>query len=118
MQRLTISVTPSGTTGGASGSATATVFYSGLLHAVYMDYYGDTASTCIRLSQSIAPSQNLLEVAANTADGWYFPRSVLVTQDGSSTSGNTPFPVTEHLVLSIGTSVPQEHIAYVYIQEQ
>jgi hypothetical protein len=118
MQRLTISVTPSGTTGGASGNSTASVFYSGNLHAVYLDYYGSSASTCVRLSQGIAPSQNLLTVNSNSADGWYFPRSTLVTSVAGATSGNAPFPVTEKLVMSVGTSVPQVHTAYVYIQEQ
>ena len=118
MQRVVINVTPAGTTGGASGSGTATVFYVGNLHAVYLDYYGSTASTCVHLAQSMAPSQNLLTVNSNSADGWYFPRSAIVTSVAASMTGYAPFPVIDKLVMSVGTSVPQEHTAYVYIQEQ
>jgi len=120
MQRVVLSVTPSGTTGSATGSQTASVLYVGTLHSIYLDAVATTASTVVHLRQSGAPSQNYL-IVSTTADGWYYPRKKLNTNTGTSytsTVGLSPFPVTDYLRFAIGTSVPSEHKAYVYIEEQ
>jgi hypothetical protein len=118
MQPIVISVTATGTTGSASGATTASVSYSGKLHAVYFDTIATTASTFLRITQNYAPSATLLS-ANSTADSWYFPRNAIVTSAAAAVTGTSaPYPVTGHLAFGVGTSVPGTHIAYIYIEEQ
>jgi hypothetical protein len=117
MQEVRIAVTAAGTTGSASGVGTASIWYSGNLHAVYFDTIATTASSQLRIVQNYSPSVTLLNVNS-TADGWYFPRTQAKDNAGSNTAGNAPYPITGQLAFGVGTSVPGTHTAYIYIQEQ
>jgi len=119
MQQVVLSVTASGTTGSASGTTTAAVWYSGKLHAVYFDTTATTAGTYLRIMQDYSPGVTLLSVNS-TADGWYFPRNELHTDAGTAAAANTAgaYPVTGYLAFGVGSSVPTTHVAYVYIEEQ
>jgi hypothetical protein len=117
MQRVVIDVTPSGTTGSATATSTAAVSYDGKLFGVYFDAVATTASTVMRLKQAETPTASLFSVSA-TADGWYFPRAGLVDNAGTSTAGTAPYPITGRLAFQVSTSVPSQHTAYIYIEEQ
>jgi hypothetical protein len=118
MQQVILSVAATGTTGSASGTTTAGIWYSGKLYGIYFDTIATTASTQLRIVQNYAPSQALINVN-NTADAWYFPRNAIVTSDGTAVTGTSgAYPVTGQLAFGVGTSVPGTHTAYIYIEEQ
>lgn len=122
MQRMTASITTSGSTGAATGSGTMAPLFDGKLHAVYVAYASPaTAGTTVRISQYQAPSVALLALVSNTADGWYFPRNVLSTGAGvavTSTSG--AYPVTTPLTIAVSTATPSTGAVtvYAYVEEQ
>jgi hypothetical protein len=108
MQKIMAVITPSGSTGAATGSATLTPYFEGKLHALYVSYVSPThTSTTVRVSEMSSPSQTFLTLAANTASGVYFPRSVLSTNAGvtvTSTSGM--YPVVGKLRVAVSTATP------------
>lgn len=123
MLRASAVVTPSGGTGTtASGSETFTPIYAGKLWAVYLDYAANVTSvTDVIVSLGSGTSNPLLTVDSNASDGWYFPRSALVSKNATAVaSTSAPFPVCDILTLTVGSSSPitDAVTAYAYIEEQ
>jgi hypothetical protein len=121
MHKHILSVTPAGTTGSATGSASIALTRFGELHAVFMDFGSITSDTVTRL-ELVDPVNQMLTLTGVTTDAWYFPRSTLNTNTGAtytSTAGMVRYPLVGTLVLRASSSTPTANgvEAHVYVEE-
>jgi len=120
MYKQIVSVTPSGTTGAATGSNSIALTDPGWLEAVYLDYTSVTIDTRVQI-QHLTPAGNVLSVTGKT-DAWHFPRkpaSNLAGTSYSSAMGLQRYPVLGTLVVRATSSTPTTNgvRAYIYIDE-
>lgn len=110
-------ITPSGTTGSASGSGTLFLRFgpqSGALSAVYIKYAASITSTTDVTLTSRDPAVTFLTVSNNTASGWYFPRAQVVSNTAASYTAYTKYPFDAPVVVNVASSSPVTDAVTVY----
>jgi len=108
MFKQVLSVTPSGTTGSATGSTSVVLTRGYELDAVFVDFTSVTSDTWIRLELVDPPATLLGPVNANS-DGWYFPRDNYNSSTGhsmTSSYGMVRYPLLGTLIGRAASSTP------------
>jgi hypothetical protein len=121
MIKQILSVTPAGSTGSATGSASVVLQRGYELEAVYIDFTSVTSDTWSRLELA-DPASVLLGPLNTTTDGWYFPRKLFNSSTGTSltgTYGMARYPLVGTLVGRAASSTPTTNGVefHVYIRE-
>ncbi len=105
LEKISLSVSTTGTTGSAVGSTTNHDLVVGFIHAVYLTV--PTSGTAnVTLAAQSAPSENILSVGTVTASAWYYPRKqtcdiggTALTMNGTAQQSDR-FCVYDYLTLS------------------
>jgi hypothetical protein len=121
MHKHILSVTPAGTTGSATGSASIALTRMGELHAVFLDFTTVTSDTVTRL-QLVDPPATMLTLTSVNSDSWYFPRSAINSSTGHSYTASYAairYPLVGTLVLRATSSTPTTNgvEAHVFVEE-
>jgi hypothetical protein len=125
LHRHKLSVTPVGTHGSGTGSASVVLSRYGELHSVFINYAATVTGnlTCVRL-QTADATVNIFEKNTNSTDSWYFPRETVSTITGTSYSSLATalvmYPAVGTLVMRVGSSAPRTDAvtAYVFLREE
>jgi hypothetical protein len=123
MYKQVLAVTPAGTTGSATGSASVVLETTGELNAIYLEF-GSSVTNDTRVNIQFAdPVDNFLTVVSNSG-AWYFPRHPVSNTAGTSYTstsalGLTRFPMIGTLVARAISSSPVTDAvtAHIYIDE-
>jgi hypothetical protein len=121
MHKQVLSVTPAGSTGSATGSASVVLQRGYELEAVYIDFTTVTSDTWSRLELA-DPATVLLGPISGATDAWYFPRDNFNSPTGTSwtgTYGVARYPLVGTLVGRAASSTPTTNGVefHVYIRE-
>ncbi len=83
LEKISLSVPTTGTTGSATGSTTNHDLVVGFIHAAYLTV-PTSGTASVTLAAQSAPSENILSVGTVTTSAWYYPRREIVTNAGVS----------------------------------
>lgn len=96
LQKTTITVAATGSSGSASGSGSARL--TGKIHSIHIQYPdGAPATTDITISQS-SPAKTILAVSDNNTSGWYYPRA---GADKAADGGNMTYDGTNEIAVPV-----------------
>lgn len=120
---VTISVTPAGSAGSATGNTTTNAPVNGKVLAVYVDYSASTPATAdvtIATSGGNYPANTILTVSNNNSDGWYYPRHTVhdevaaaITYNGTQ-EVHEPVPVADAVKVTVAQTDADE-VVTVYL---